>query len=286
MEKNQKTNIILFSITIALLVLYIISLFVNNFSKDTRKSVKTALINSKYEKSISEFTLKKGENFLYLRKVDNLWLVSNKQDANYIPANSKLVQEFISDLIKVVKLYQISNTLPAQNKFGLTDDNTFAIMYGQNELFFGAYNFSNTFRYLMTGKNTKVYEIDTSLDKYLSTSIQVWSDPYIIAKSIKNLKPEDVQIIRGTTRNDYDVEKFLELRHGGTAISANNGGEIQSLLFECGDTSEITVKIYKSFNENEYNVNVKYDLENPVQKIDFTVKISSWTYNKIKEIML
>ena len=36
---------------------------------------------------------------------------------------------------------------------------------------------------MMTEKSTQVYEIDNSMDTYLTTSIQSWAEPYIISKT-------------------------------------------------------------------------------------------------------
>lgn len=286
MEKSRKTNLILAVIAAVLLVLFIVSLFTKNYSRDSRKSLKTALVNSKYENTISNFTLQKGDSILFLRKVGDLWLVSQKEEANYIPADSAFVQNFIHDLVKIVNLYQVSDSLHHKDDFGLLGSEAFSVKYDQNELIFGDYDFSKTSRYLMTSKNTKVYETDTSLDKYLSTSIQNWSDPYIIARSIKKLTASDVQGIRGTNRKDCNVEKLLELRHGGAAISQGSEKPELSFTLDLGDTSAITLTFYEVDLEIEYNVNVKYDLKMPPQNYDFTVKISGWTYSKIKEIML
>ena len=81
--------------------------------------------------------------------------------------------------------------MPKKNNFLLENQGFFSIKYwyGSNDfsqLIFGAEDFTKTSRYLMTAKNTKVYQIDNSLEKYFYVSTQVWAEPYIISKNICN----------------------------------------------------------------------------------------------------
>lgn len=287
MEKNKKINFILLGSVIILSILYIVSLFNNKAGGDKRKAIKTALVNSKYENTINNFLLQKADQQLYLVKQNEIWLAGNApEQAALIPADTQKVNSFIKDLTKIINLYKISDNLPAKNDFGLTDENTFVISYDQNQIYFGNYDFSKTSRYLMTGKNTKVYETDTSLDKYLSTSIQAWSDPYIVSKALISLTAKDIQTVTGPVRKDCDLEKLLDLRHGGAAVTPIEGAPELCFTLITGDTSEVELTFYKTASESEFNVDVNYKLGLSGKKYSCSLKISLWTYNKIKNIML
>lgn len=287
MEKNKKINLILLIAILILSVLYFLSLLNIKNSGNKKKIVKTALINSKYESTINNFVLQKGEQRIYLTKQNDVWFTSTvNSNENLIPADNEKIKLFIKDLIKVVNLYKISDNIPAKNEFGLFDEDTFVISYDNNQIFFGNYDFSKTSRYLMTGKNTKVYEINTNLDKYLSTSIQAWSDPYIISRVLFPVEVKDIQTILGQVRKDCDLQKLLELRHGGAAITPNAGEPELSFILITGDTSEIEIKIFPTASESEYNVELKYKTGQNSKTFECALKISLWTYNKIKNIML
>ena len=146
----------------------------------------------------------------------------------------------------------------------------------------------------MTGKSAAVYEIDSSLNNYLSLSPQLWFDPYIISKALeKNLTYKDIQRIKVdfegkpsviTTKTDGfadKVSKFIELRHGGKTEYKSIGSPELTITLEKGDKSEITVSIFATENQSEYNIETTYS----ETEIKVNTKISLWTYNKIKEIM-
>lgn len=298
MKKNK--NFILFVIMLILCITFIISECKNNLSKDHRKSVKTALVNSKYADQINNFIFSKGNESLYLKKEKDLWFVSQTENYNdYIPADTKKVETFINDLIKVINLYKISDTLPEKNDFSLTSDQAFSIIYNNsNQIIFGGYDFLKTSRYLMTGKSTKIYEMDTSLDKYLSISIQNWCEPYIISRQIIPFKTENVQQIsvKNQTRNftitaesenfNETVGALFELRHGGASVLPDNGEVQLSLHLIYGDTSEVFMTIYATNMEGEYNLHTVYKKGYNNYQYECKTKISLWTYNRIKEIIL
>ena len=138
---------------------------------------------------------------------------------------------------------------------------------------------------MMTGENTKVYEIDSSMDVYLTTSIQSWTEPYIISRQI--LSTQDIQ-----RSNAKDTEKLLELRHGGLPSQAEceaiiNQKPLTDIQIENGDKTSITLQIFSAENDNNYIVKTSYFKPDSKTAIYSSYsKISSWTYNKIKETTL
>ena len=154
----------------------------------------------------------------------------------------------------------------------------------------------------MTGKAATVYEIDSSLDKYLSTSPQIWYDPYIVSKAIqKKLSYRDIQRIKVdfeaktsilTTKTEDFAEKtskLLDLRHGGQIEYESLSAPQMTITLEKGDTSQIIISIYQTEKDSEYNVEIEHNGgfgSDKTGEIIVRTKISLWTYNKIKEIML
>lgn len=295
-----------FIFLIILLILYILS-FVSEIKRNSPKPVKTALMNKKYEESLSSFNFTSGDTQLYFKKKNGVWFVNTKDiPALYVPADTQKVNSFIKDLTKVISLYKISDKKSANSSFQFENPNAITLNYENFSIFFGNYDFSQTYRYLTTSSSETVYQINTELDKYLTTSILAWSEPYIISRQFINISTDTIQSIEihdlagkflkhKPSDDDYKDTVFalMELRNGGVLsdvdeqnLSSDFDRLSLSLKIECGDTSEIFINIYKTDYESEYVIKTEY--KSAFDKNDNVIyeKISSWTYNRIKEIML
>ena len=306
--KKEKTNIILIATSIVLFFTYILS-FTNFSSTDKRKLVKTALVNNKYIDSISRFELSQGEEKLTLSKEKagggDVWFILAENNTKILPADKELVNNFLFKLTKIVNMYKISDKMSQNNSFGLTDSSTFCLKYNFSDsefqqIYFGNLDFSNSFRYLMSGKNTTVYQIENSLDTFLTTSLQFWSEPYIVSRQIININKDSVQSIKvkyknqttsfSASQNNFTNKcfDFLELRHGGVAtqseiFNANQENKQLELIFENGDKTSFKINCFEL--EDTIILETIYNLNNAKTTTIYT-KVSKWTYNKIKEILL
>lgn len=288
LQKNKlffiKQNILYF-IVILLFILFILSFTKSYNNTDKRKIINTALVNQKYKQEISKFEFTKDDNTLILEKIDDIWWIVDSN--NSIPADSTKIQNLLTDLIKVRKMYKISDKNSKKAAYGVTDSSTFKVKYyytnGQHELFFGSQDFSQTSRYLMTDKNTIIYEIDSTLDIYLSCSELSWCEPYIISQNILgNINSEDIQNSKIT-----DKQKLLNLRHGGfpnfeTTLITKREYQIN---LELGNKTNIQMEIFATNLESQYIVKCIYTNQYN-KKYTTLTKISEWTYNTIKEITL
>lgn len=306
MQKKYITSI-LAALVLIFSLTYILSFVKNDSSKDKRKPFKTTLVNPKNALNIQSFEISNGNSSIYLAKANDFWIVFSSEQINPIPADTQRITQFIDDLIQTRILYKVSDKPSKDDSFGLQDDSTVKIKYTLkdstvNELYFGCQNFAQTARYLMTAKSLSVYEIDNSLEKYLSLKVQAWSDPYIISRAVmNNISPEDFQGIKINYQNEdkmYDTKykdfldisaKLLELRHGGIGKQddiENASAEMQ-LFIQLGNKSNIIMTFYACESvEREYVVKVQYIDELKNSNNTFYSKISLWTYNKIKEIIL
>lgn len=306
--KKEKINIILIATSIVLFFTYILS-FTNFSSTDKRKLVKTALVNNKYIDSINRFELSQGEQKITLSKEKagggDVWFILAENNTKILPADKELVNNFLFKLTKVVNVYKISDKISQNNSFGLTDSSTFCLKYYFSDsefqqIYFGNLDFSNSFRYLMSGKNTTVYQIENSLDTFLTTSLQFWSEPYIVSRQIININKDSVQSIKvkyknqttsfSASQNNFTNKcfDFLELRHGGVAtqseiFNANQENKQLELIFENGDKTSFKINCFEL--EDTIILETIYNLNNAKTTTIYT-KVSKWTYNKIKEILL
>ena len=307
----NKTNKILLIILLVLTLTYILSFTKSCSSTDKREITKSALVNKKYKDKIHTFELQSEGHLLTLSKLDNNWYVIPEENPNIsLPANKSRIESFIDDLISVNEMYKLGDKINKDNAFGFTDSSAFYIRYytdeqNFNDIIFGNQDFALSSRYMMSGKNTTVYEISNKFDKYLSTSTQSWTEPFIISQEILgSITGKDIQraVVKYINDEEYKTKviegkdfnsKLLELRHGGfppvyyfDVKTFDN--PLLEINLELGNKHNIILNIVKSpnTNEQEYFVRVTYD--NVVNNITYSSysKISGWTYNKITEIML
>ena len=332
----QKKILYIYIADLILAILFALS-FVKTCKNDKRETIKTALVNPKYQTAISKIEIYQGDrdkqdqdknldqskdqgnsNFISLEKKGAYWTISQKNSPYSLPADGQRVENFILELIKVRNMYKLSDKIEKNSAFGLTDQSTFHIRYyydddkneNFHELSFGNQDFSLTGRYLMTDSKATVYEINSDFDSFLTTSVQNWSEPFIISQQVLGtIKDSDIQ-----NQNISDKAKLLELRHGGLATekSQENQGEagqaisqalegntqtvessVQkspsnpdfSLVIQLGNKSSIQLDIFKTQSDTEFTVRTIYTRPDKSQATYYS-KISNWTYNKIKEITL
>lgn len=309
--KKEKINIILIATSIVLFFTYILS-FTNFSSTDKRKLVKTALVNNKYIDSINRFELSQGEQKITLSKEKvgggDVWFILAENNTKILPADRELVNNFLFKLTKVINMYKISDKISQNNSFGLTDSSTFCLKYYFSDsefqqIYFGNLDFSNSFRYLMSGKTTTVYQVENTIDTFLNTKIQFWAEPNIISKQIINISPDSIQKItlskNSKTKSFSSQQKnfrekcfdLLELRHGGIPTPEEfqliNNQNPSKIFIENGNKSTVELSLFNLDTDSKINnsviIKTEYIFEN--SKNQTYSKISNWTYKKILEIL-
>ena len=86
--------------------------------KKYNKYVETAFLNSKYLNTIDEITIKKNKDEFSLLKKNNVWI--GKKYNNEFPVEQKLVEKSLNNLIKIRKMYKISDNINNLEKIGNT----------------------------------------------------------------------------------------------------------------------------------------------------------------------
>lgn len=299
-------NFILGFINLFLLILFFVSFNSRFTNKDTSEIIKTELINEKNVNSITKIQFSQGNKKLFLIKNDDFWILKTDENSkNAMPGDTVKIEKFITDFASLRDIKKLSNKISEKNNYGFDDINSFRIRYfidddNFSDLIFGGQDFSLSSRYLMVSNKATVFELDDSLDSYLDLSIQQWSEPTIISKNVLgNVDETDIQSItiteNGTnfiyTKNTTDdfftkANKLLELRHGGLGESVSSVNSVKEIKIEFGNKEWVTLSFYNSTEEKEYIIVSQYYIEAINKKYYYTSKISSWTYNRINEIML
>lgn len=299
-------NFILGFINLFLLILFFVSFNSRFTNKDTSEIIKTELINEKNVNSITKIQFSQGNKKLFLIKNDDFWILKTDENSkNAMPGDTVKIEKFITDFASLRDIKKLSNKISEKNNYGFDDINSFKIRYfidddNFSDLIFGGQDFSLSSRYLMVSNKATVFELDDSLDSYLDLSIQQWSEQTIISKNVLgNVDETDIQSItiteNGTnfiyTKNTTDdfftkANKLLELRHGGLGESVSSVNSVKDIKIEFGNKEWVTLSFYNSTEEKEYIIVSQYYIEAINKKYYYTSKISSWTYNRINEIML
>ena len=299
-------NFILGFINLFLLILFFVSFNSRFTNKDTSEIIKTELINEKNVNSITKIQFSQGNKKLFLIKNDDFWILKTDENSkNAMPGDTVKIEKFITDFTSLRDIKKLSNKISEKNNYGFDDINSFKIRYfidddNFSDLIFGGQDFSLSSRYLMVSNKATVFELDDSLDSYLDLSIQQWSEPTIISKNVLgNVDETDIQSItiteNGTnfiyTKNTTDdfftkANKLLELRHGGLGESVSSVNSVKDIKIEFGNKEWVTLSFYNSTEDKEYIIVSQYYIEAINKKYYYTSKISSWTYNRINEIML
>ena len=312
MKKNRVSLFLLISAAF-LLFMYVLSFTELVNPKDSRKKIQTALLNPKNVSKIYKIELSTGDTLLQFNKTNDFWSISDSINSSAgVPADTVKINDFLAELSGIRFMYITSKKADKKYRenFGLTDGSQFKIKYyydenSSEELIFGNQDFSQTSRYMMTGNNFQVFEIDDSLDKFLSTSVQVWSDPMIISQFVMSkISSGDIQTIETEYDEDNQIKlkkisslkiadwndrisKLLELRHGGICnesdIEINNAIKTK---IELGNKAFIIIDIGKLADDEGYKVECSYYSDRNKLIYKSSEKISAWTYNKIKEIIL
>lgn len=299
-------NFILGFINLFLLILFFVSFNSRFTNKDTSEIIKTELINEKNVNSITKIQFSQGNKKLFLIKNDDFWILKTDENSkNAMPGDTVKIEKFITDFASLRDIKKLSNKISEKNNYGFDDLNSFKIRYfidddNFSDLIFGGQDFSLSSRYLMVSNKATVFELDDSLDSYLDLSIQQWSEPTIISKNVLgNVDETDIQsititengtnfIYKKNTTDDFftKANKLLELRHGGLGESVSSVNSVKDIKIEFGNKEWVTLSFYNSTEEKEYIIVSQYYIEAINKKYYYTSKISSWTYNRINEIML
>ena len=265
----MKTKLILYFTLILLVILYLFS-FLNFEEKKYNKYVETAFLNSKYLNTIDEITIKKNKDEFSLLKKNNVWI--GKKYNNEFPVEQKLVEKSLNNLIKIRKMYKISDNINTYSSFNLDSSSCFEILCKNSDKIFtqfyvGKSDFSNSKRFVL--------QLET----------RFWNDPYIIPQNLYETSENVIQKISASTKsesvsfsnkevNSSDF-KLLELRHGEiTSETCNNQTEL--LMNVEYSNGKVLVLKFVPYTQDSYIIFYSDD-----KTWKYSAFVSSWTYNRI-----
>ena len=284
------------AILLSLIVFFAITefLYLVIFSKTGEKKRHQQEIQLLHEADISNIDgiIIQGNNQgIILQRTNDMWLLTDMSNpGSCIPADTQRLAKFFVNLVSKHTMTKAGKKdSEIINTYGLDETNGTVISIFKDgteyqRLYFGSTDFSQSRRYFTTLELNSVFLFDSSFENYLTTSIQSWSDPYIISKQLK-----DEVFQMGDPQSDYT--KLFELRHGGIAETTLQTMEPElSFTIQMGDKSTISLEISQIITSldsaTEYAVKTTFDSPRLSKTFSYTTKISLWTYNKIKEIML
>lgn len=296
-KKKNKFNTYLILGCVLLVILYSFSFF-KKPTVDSRKSLKTALVNPKYKTEIDKIVIKNDANSITLEKNNSFWEISSSENPFIkLPADSQKINSFLEKLTSIIDVYKIADKKNNEENYNL-DKNAYDFnFYVKNELsgriLFGKQDFSQTKRYVTSESNKKIFEMEDTMQNYLSVKINSWSEPFIISQQVLNsIKKDDIQRIIVNNSEKYTknsknweeyVSKLLDLRQGGIISQEINFDLLEyQLKLELGNKNEITIFVYKTQNEQEFALKNVYFNSSTNTKSEYYSLISGWTFSKLK----
>lgn len=290
-----------------LIVLYGASFLIRkNDSKSM--TVNTTLLNTKYVPSVTEIrisipeTVNKGTDFtgtvngrkeIVLKKYGSIWTGEEQTGTDKViwPADKSTVENMIDSFAKVRKLYEKSASVKNFDSLSVTDEKAAAVEFvtqnGQtvSKLLFGNENTLTSRINVRSSAKLNVYEIDSDISLYLNARSSFFADPYLYPLCITSFTAEETASL---------------LRHGNISDSLSERNEcteqtpVDSVRKDFSDGSGVRLRIYSadSQKENTYTVvpqlipslTAGKDEINGLSRINYTYSISSWTYEKLKQL--
>lgn len=315
-KASSKNIFIVYFLATVLTIFYVLSF--GSLNKENKKKAQSRKINFILESDIPQIDgiiIQDNDGQVIITKENDMWLMCRAEEPeNKIPVDVNTLQKLfvlLADTRTIVQAGEKKDAVILKD-YGLTAEQAATIAIYKNgtlyhSLMFGNLDFSQSNYYFTDEELNEVYLIDNSFQSYISSSVQIWSDPNIISNQLTTqvFKTGDIQSISAydyetqtgnaltsDSENWQDITSKLEdLRHGGFATNAEqicrsyNAKTIVHL--ETGNLSKITLEIFESpVAENEFIVKTGFDSELNQKSFSYYTAISLWTYNKIKEMIL
>lgn len=288
----NKKNLCLSIILTILVIIFVVGLNNLKYKNSSNKYVSTALVNPKYKSEISKITF---NNFNLIKKA-NLWKVEINN--NYYPADNKKINDLISNLTKVIKLYKKEYS---KKRKSITNYNNSLLFYTSSEDFqykeissigFGLTDFTNTKIEVINLKNNEVYQTENIYTEFLNKDYTYFirkeffpeeiTNKYDIVQEIKieNFITNKTNYYTKTTNNNDSFYKKLNqillLRSEDLQLNLYENltqeKPITQVNLELGNNTSASFSVY--YFNNEYYVKTQENL---------IFKISQWTMNRIVE---
>lgn len=294
MRKNDAAVILIIA---ALFGTYILSFVRERHGAEKREAVRSALINPG---NIPSITLMEIGGEIELAKRGDFWTVSEAGNPDvFFPADSGRIADFLAEFSKVRVMYKISDKAGGQDSFGFSDSSAFSVRYyydgGDDTLLFGNQDFSLSARYMMSARTGAVYEINNEVQRFLSSSVQFWAEPYLVSRETIGIGDlsDALQrvIVDGVVSHGGPDARLLELRHGGLPDAldirfvSDGLAASMTMTLEFGDKSSVMMEFFPLESGAGYAVRQIYE-SGAGRKNQFWAKISAWTYSRIREITL
>ena len=288
----NKKNLLLSIILTILVIIFVVGLNNLKYKNSSNKYISTALVNPKYKSEISKITF---NNFNLIKKA-NLWKVEINN--NYYPADNKKINDLISNLTKVIKLYKKEYS---KNKKAIPRYNNSLLFYTSSEDFqykeissigFGLTDFTNTKIEVINLKNNEVYQTENIYTEFLNKDYTYFIRKEFFQEEITN-KYDTVQEIK--------IENFITNKTNYYTKTTNNNDSFykklnQILLLRSED---LQLNLYENLTQEKPITQVNLELGNNTSASFFVYyfnneyyvktqenlifKISQWTMNRIVE---
>jgi len=278
--KNRKIDLILVIFLFFSFILFCLSFCVD---KNKAIAIKSALVNPSYKKNISRLIIQDPENLLTLNLKNQFWICETNGLSTY--ANRENIDNFINKLTNIRNMYKISDNNNEKSNLHLTKENAVIVTVidssdkAVSKIYFGKENNLTSRIFVSNDKGRISYETENDLSSFLSTDINFWTVPeiFFITKNPSNLKI-----------NADKLHTLLSLRHGNivpknqipsSAVFASS----YTLYGQYEYSQRIDFYEYKNSDSTDYYYIQNVSPHNISENCAY--ELSSWSYNKLKDLL-
>ena len=262
------------------------------------RAFQSALLNSSYKDEVNEIVIDSGGKQIRLTRHLSDWTVAD--GVALIPAEGKLAENLLHNVIKLRKMYTISDTSMG------TSEPFLSVLFGNGSNmytkvdFFKINSLTNRISFSLEGK-PEVYECEDDFSHYLQSDLAYWARPSLIqllSNPVAFIWQEEGEKIRTFAENSefFDKKKhdLMVLRHG-LLLSPDAAGESPSdeaarlTVSDVNANSEIIS--FLPLKDGSFRCEYRWIFLSTdgrgadiADDLHFAYEISAWTYRRLREI--
>lgn len=307
---NKKSKLVfLISLCLVFAVLYaVLGEVTQNKYNDSERS---SLLNPKYQHNVASISVSQpGGTTVQLSACRNFWLGTTLDTSGETICFPVIqIQQCINEFSSLRTMYLLSDDINTAVQYGLAKNQALSISFSNHEqeilshLYFGTVNHTGKRIRVKAAAGTSIYEIENNLFPWLTAEPKRWADMNIIPQSVfGSLDEKQIQRIRigstilsGGSEDIKNVAHILLTLRGADIIPVSRAGDLLfKIQLDTGDGTKIQLSIYTDKSQQAQFCIVPQiggadswpvSLHNAVQKLQYALSISEWTYNRILEII-
>lgn len=277
---SKRTTLVLTGVVCFLLLTYVLSMRYTS-QRSQVKTVTSALLNPKYKDTVTQIEITDGPS-LTLKKVGSLW-IGQTDSAGTWPVQKSTIENLITNATNIIKMYTKADNVRSWGTLHVTPESARKLVFmdtdGQivSELYFGLENALTNRIAVRSGTRQTVYEVEQTIETYLTTDRSFWCDPYLYPQYVTGASDAAVQSV---------------LRRGPLVdVAPQQTAPAQILNQDFENGARVMLRLYPQPGGEQYLVSPRF-ISSPaasatekaaIESFSYCYSMSSWTYQKLSK---